>query len=393
MKWLQKYLAAVPVFIMATCCFSCRKPDSPLPHDPQIPDKGFMEDVPDTVTFTNAEFTYMGDDVGEAYSDGWLIKFYTDMDIDEAGAPVGPGMVMQLLLNARYDEDQSASAGFLPGQYSEMFNSGNFSPGTFVPGYMNRIVLPGQILEMADATFYAEVEDGTTVMDYDLIDEGYVSITKDESETYAIEGVLVGKKYTKRYFKWSGSIDPEMDVPETVPNSTLDENLTDLTFPKGQLQDKGDSFGLRNESYRCFLLYLAEESVDMSSYRPAGNGSVLRLEVLVPWETDLSDGIPAGTYTMAGRNPDTSMDKDDIVPGVAVTGLPDVFEAWKVSGSWYYELDEGVWAQRYARIDGGTITIERGNDGNHTVSYDLTDCQSVPKKITGTTVLNELPII
>ena len=48
-----------------------------------------MEDVPDTVLFTNAEFIYNGDDIGEARSDGWIIKLYTDMEIDDTGAPVG----------------------------------------------------------------------------------------------------------------------------------------------------------------------------------------------------------------------------------------------------------------------------------------------------------------
>lgn len=50
------------------------------------------------------------------------------------------------------------------------------------------------------------------------------------------------------------------------------------------------------------------------------------------------------------------MNRDDIVPGVAITGLPNVFAAWKVSGSWYYELHAGEWTQNYARINVGTIT-------------------------------------
>lgn len=394
MKRLQKYLTAVPALIMATCCLSCQKPDSALPHDPQIPDKGFVEDVPDTVLFTNAEFIYNGDDIGEASSDGWIIKLYTDMEIDETGAPVGPGVVTQLLLNADYDDAQSGSAEFLLGKYTEMFNSGDFSPGTFVSGYMTTINLPGQQLELADATFYAEVKDGSTEMEYDLIDEGVVLITEDgESGLYSIEGILVGKKYTKRYFKWAGAVEPKNNVPEEVPNSTLKYDLTGLAFAQAQLQDKGDSFYLMDQSYRCLLLYLADDGVDMSSYRPAGNGHVLRLEFLVPWETDIvNDGIPEGTYTMAPRNPDTSMDKDKIVPGAAITGLPDEFAAWRVSGSWYYELNDGVWTQNYARINEGTITVVRGEDGSQTVSYDLLDCQGVPKKITGSTELDELSI-
>ena len=50
--------------IALSCCFACQKPDSPLPQDPENPDNGFVEEVPDTVVFTNAEFIYNGDDIG-----------------------------------------------------------------------------------------------------------------------------------------------------------------------------------------------------------------------------------------------------------------------------------------------------------------------------------------
>lgn len=370
---------------LASFCLSCERTDSPIPP---VSDNGFVESVPDTILFTNAEFIYNGDDIGEGYSDGWIVKLYTDMEIDDAGAPIGPGSVMQLLLNVRYDENQSASSEYLEGKYAEMINSGNFSPGTFVGGYMTTIDLPGQRLELADATFYADVQDGSTGMDYDLLDEGVIMITGNDDGTHGIEGVLVGKKYTKRYFKWTGVIEPKNNVPEETPNSTLKHDLTGLFFTQWKVQDKGDNFYLMDQSYRCLLLYLADENVDMSPARPAGDGHVLRLEFLVPWDTDVErDGIPSGTYTMAPRNPDTSMNRDDIVPGVAITGLPNVFAAWKVSGSWYYELHAGEWTQNYARINGGTITVERTSDGGCVITYDLLDCQSVPKRITGATTL------
>ena len=114
-------------------------------------------------------------------------------------------------------------------------------------------------------------------MEYDLIDQGAVSIQPNDDGTYIIEGVLVGKKYTKRYFKWTGNIEPRNYVPEETPNSTLKQDMTGLTFDQGQLQDKGDYFYRMDETYRCLLIYLADESVDMSSYRPAGDGAVLRL--------------------------------------------------------------------------------------------------------------------
>lgn len=401
MKKLLKCLTSIILILSAS---SCRETDPIISDDPavkpEIPEQkpddkpetgtGFTEAVPDTVRFTNAEFTYNGDDIGEGVSDGWLVKLYTDMDIDEAGAPIGPGQVMQILLNAPYNPEQTPGPEFLQGTYSEMLNSGNFSAGTFVNGYLRYIDLPGERIEIGDGTFYADLATGSTEMDYDLIDEGALSITYEGGDILAIEGILVGNKYTKRYFNWKGSIEVRNQSQQATPNSTITDDITDPDFTLAILQDKGDCFFLGDNSYRCALLYLAGPTVKESAYpggRPEGDGAILRLEVLVPWDTDLAkDGIPAGTYNMTQRNPDTSIDKDKIVPGVVVPGLPDVFAAWKVSGSWYYELENGEWTKTYARIDGGSITVERDADGSHRITYDLLDCQSDPKRISGSTV-------
>jgi hypothetical protein len=392
---MNKLISHVLLLSVILWAASCQEPLPPVVEepDPEKPEEGFVEAVPDTVTFTNADFIYYGDIAGESSSDDWVVKLYTDMEIDDLGNPVGPGTVTQLQLNAEFDENQKADPSRLEGLYREMTNSGNFAPGTFVSGYMVRLDLPGQTIEMGDGTFYADLSEGSTEMDYDLIDEGAVNIKANADATFTIEGVLVGKKYTKRYFKWTGDIDPRNYVPEETPNSTLKQDMTGLTFDQGQLQDKGDYFYRMDETYRCLLIYLGDDSVDMSASRPAGDGAVLRLEVLVPWEVDIKkDGIPSGTYKMTDRNPDTSIDKDNIVPGVAVPGLPNVFAAWKVAGSWYYELENGEWSQTYARIDEGEIVIDNHGDGTYTISYDLLDCQAVPKKIQGSTTLAELPI-
>lgn len=382
-------------FAMAMLFFACQKPEPVIPDAPDYPEieTGFVEAVPDTVIFTNSQIIYYGGEARDEISDCWVVKLYTDMEIDDFGNPIGPGTVTQLQLNAKFDENQSADPSKLKGVYREMMNSGNFAPGTFVSGYMVRLDLPGQTIEMGDGTFYADLSEGSTEMDYDLIDEGAVNIQPNDDGTYIIEGVLVGKKYTKRYFKWTGNIEPRNYVPEETPNSTLTQDMTGLNFDQGQLQDKGDYFYRMDESYRCLLIYLGDESVDMSASRPAGDGAVLRLEVLVPWEVDITKvGIPSGTYKMTDRNLDTSIDKDNIVPGVAIPGLPNVFAAWKVAGAWYYELEGGEWSQTYARIDEGEIMIDNHGDGSYTISYDLLDCQTVPKKIQGTTTLAELPI-
>lgn len=375
--------------ITLLCIISCTKtPSDIVPVNPPEETQGFIEAVPDTIDFTNAQFIYNGDDLGDETSDGWVVKLYTDMEIDETGSPIGPGCVIQMLLNAKYDPEQKGNPSMLCGTYLEMINSGDFSPGTFVNGYMNRIDLPTGAVEIADATYYADIEDGSTEMNYDLLDEGKVKISMNDDGTVTIAGILIGKKYTKRYFTWTGTVEPRNEAPVVIPNSTLKEDLANPVFTKGQVQDRGDCFFLRDETYRCLLIYLGNEEVEMTQYRPEGNGAILRLEILVPWSTDIhTDGIPAGTYAMIQRNGNGSIDRDRIVPGGALTGLPDVFEAWKLSGSWYYEMIGGNWTDTYARIDGGTITIENGEDGTQTISYDLTDCQNSPKRIYGSTTL------
>lgn len=384
---MKTYLKTGWAILLAISICCCTKP-GPTEEDDG---KSFIESIPDTVRFTNAEFIYNGDDIGEAFSDGWIIKLYTDMDIDESGAPIGPGCVMQLLLNARYDEEQAGNASILKGKYSEMMNSMNFAPFTFVSGYMTSISLPGgDKLEIADATYYADVKDGSTEMDYDLLDEGNLTVEINSDGTFTIEGVLVGKKYIKRYFTCAGEAEVRSNVTEEIPNSTLKADYTGLTFSKGLLQDKKDYFYLQDESYRCLLLFLVTDGVSFSYGKPAETGAVLRLEVLVPWETDYKNGIPAGTYTVIPRNEDTSINREDIVPGGAVAGLPNVFESWKLAGCWYYEMEGGAWTQTYARIDKGTITVERGADGNHTIAYDLLDCQDRAKRIEGRTTLSTI---
>lgn len=355
---------------------SCRAPE--VPEEP----KEFEEPVPQKVLFTQASFAYMGDDVGEQTSDGWVVKFLTDMEIDDYGNPIGEGSVMQLLLNVIYNPSQEADTSLLHGIYTAQTSSGDFRADTFVDGYIDSIELPDGRHERADGTFYADIAEGTTEMDVDLLDDGAITITRNTDGTFTIEGVMVGKKCRKRYFEWRGEVKPTSHVVPQTPNSTLTENLTLTTLSQMQLQDKGDCFYLGDESYRCLLLFLAEESVGFEWGKPTGSGKVLRLELLVPHETLVAEGIPAGEYTFVERNTDTSIDKDNIVPFVAIPGLPNRFTAPYWSGCWYVEYAEGAWGEFYGRIDGGEVVVARGEDGSHHLSCTLYDCSLEPVAIT-----------
>lgn len=377
MKNLSYKLPSVFLVLALLLVAACGSPE--LPVQPEE----FVEPEPRKVIFTQASFVYMGDDVGEQISDGWVVKFLTDMEIDDYGNPIGEGSVMQLLLNVTYNPSQEVDMSLLEGIYTAQTSSGDFRENTFVDGYMDYIELPDGRHERADGSFYADIAEGSTDMDVDLLDDGVVEITRNDDGTFTFEGIMVGKKCRKRHFEWSGNIEPTSYVEPVIPNSTLTSNMNLTTLSKMQLQDKGDCFYRMDESYRCLLLFVVEDGITFNQWgKPEGDGKMLRLELLVPWDNNMEDGIPAGRYPFVQRNPDTSIDRDKIVPFRAIAGLPDCFTAPYWSGSWYVEYAGGMWGELYGRIDSGEVVVERGEDGSHHLSCLLYDCSSEPVKVT-----------
>ena len=382
MNRIGVYWLRVAIVGMLVSFSACDKEQQQVVGEPFVPRE------PQRIEFSEIEVTYHGDDIGEALSDGWLIRLRTDMEIDDAGNPIGEGAVMQLLLNAPYDAEQSADVEYVTGSYTVQTNSGDFSPMSFVPGYMTTIDLPGGRVEVADGSFFATLDEGSTVMNYDLLDEGSLHITINDEGVVTIDGVVAGSKFLKRYFSWSGNFDITSEVEEGVPNSTIDQDVELNDFTQAQLQDRGDIFYLKDESYRSFLLFMADDGIDLATGRPQGSGRVLRLELLVPWSTDKADGIPAGVYTMLQRNEDTSIDRDQLVPYRLVPGLPDLFSYPYISGSWYIDMEGGEWRD-YARLVGGELRVERGDDGSHVLQFELTECSNSGYKVAGSMSIAE----
>ena len=356
----------------------------------------FTEKEPTEVVFTNSQIYYLGDTSQEQSFDIWQIKFYTDMEIDELGNPIGPGSVMQLILNAPYEESQTPNIEQLEGVYLAQSNSGDYSNFTFIYGYLDILELPDGRHELPDGTFYASIPEGSKQMDIDLLDDGKLEIVNNADGTTTIKGSLVGKQCRKRNFVWRGVVEAKSEVKQEVPNSTIKSDIQLENLTQALMQDKGDNFCLRDESYRDILIFLAEESISFEWGKPVGTGEVLRLELLVPWSTNIEagDGIPAGTYQMMQRNADTSFDKESVVPFRAVSGLPNRFVSPYWAGSWYVDYLDGAWGENYARIDGGTITVERGEDGSHRFICNLQDCSSPAFLVTtDTTITNDKIII
>ncbi len=367
MKRFRDGLLLVGCFLLAGC--ETKSNVESIPSE-----RPFEERETEMISFSNAQLIYLGDDIGEMLSDGWLLKFHTEMEIDEVGNPIGPGQLMQLMLNTFYEPTQEPNLARLKGVYVAQRNSGDFNPFTFVDGYMDYLDLPTGRVERPDATFYAEVKSGSSELVSDLLDDGAVEIRAQEDGTFLIEGVLVGKQCRKRRFRWQGPLEPLSWVEPTTPNSTLVSDLTLTTFNHGYLQDRGDYFGLRDDSVRSLLLFLGSEGIDFSTGRPTGSGDLLRLELLVPWSWDTQEGIPAGEYPLLVRNADTSIDRDQLTPYHAVPGLPDCFTYFKWSGAWYVAWHEGDWGEEYARLDRGSVVVERNEEGAHHIRCSLEDC-------------------
>ncbi len=356
----------------------CSPVESPVGDEPQ----GFVEREAQEIFYTNAEVAYMGDDVGEESSDGWMLKFYTDMESDALGNPIGEGSVLQILLNGAYNYKQEPNVQFIEGIYNPQVNSGDFAPFTFVDGYMEQIELPSGRIELPASTYFGYFAEGGSEMQVDLLDDGAIEVRSNGDGSHTIEGVLVGQRCIKHRFLWKGIITPTSYVEPEVPNSTIGADKVLTGKVKGAVQDRGDYFGLRDESCRVFLLFLGEESVDLTTNQPKGSGRLIRLELLVPWDSKVADGVPAGEYGMVSRNDNTSIDREALVPFATIPGLPDCFNFPYWSGAWYVEYALDAWGEEYARIDSGSVVVERTPSGAHRITCELKDCATPSHTIT-----------
>ncbi|MBP3482731.1 MAG: hypothetical protein J6K28_04985 [Alistipes sp.] len=341
----------------------------------------YEEPVAQPTVFTNAELVYRGDDGYTETSDLWMMKLYTDMDIDDTGNPIGAGQLMQISLNTELNRDGQPDMSLLAGRYHEPTSTSDFSAGTFNPGSVLSIDIPDGTIEMPDHSYFGDIPAGTTAFEAILLREGVVRIEYADG-ILDISGTLVGTDYKKRIFSYKGTAKIIDQSEVKVPNSTLTEDITDFsTLTQTRLRDKGDNFVLGDRSYRMFELMLAEPTVDLAQAYPAGDGRILRLEFFVGWDDDPNDGIPAGDYTVAKTSESGGIYKEDIVPFRIVAGMPDRFNP--VSGSWYQTFVGGQWGEKYARIADGSIKVERP-DGGHRLTIDLLDCNEPAHRIRGT---------
>lgn len=363
-----------PLLLLALIGFACSENDEK--QQPTIPDNGFEEPVPETLAFENAVLTYYGDDSFSGVSDLWTIELTTAMSTDEAGNPVGPGQCLTVSLNAGPNMEATPDLRFLNGSYFMPVSTGDLSVGTFNPGYMAEQDRPNGAVEVPAGSFFGNLAAGSAQFDADLLREGNCKVTVNDDGSLSVEGMMVGTDYLKRIFTYRGTprmVDYSAGKESEVPNSNLTSDVELTSLSAMRIVDKGDSYFLGDESYRTFEIYLADAGIDLTPTWPAGSGELLRIELFVPWDTTVEEGLPTGVYTFPEEVPPYGgIYREDIVPFRVIPGYPDKFT--NNTGTWYQSLDEGLWVD-YARITGGTVTVERP-DGQYRITVDLTDCDT-----------------
>ena len=349
-----------------------------------------VKPVPEVVEFVYSNVVYWGDEDGVG-TDHFVLTLYTDMEVDAAGNPIGPGKIMAFSLNVPPFASGTTEFPLPERTFDAAPNGYTFNEWTFNLGYMNQMDLPTGKVEVPAGSFYGDVKAHSTSVDADLLSGGKMTVKRSADGEYTISGVLVGDLSLKRYFTYTGKLTTidRHGSTEEIPNSTLNADLTLNEWAQARLQDKADFYYLQDESCRVLELYLAEEGVGLAETWPTGNGRVLKVEFFVEWATDVTQGIPAGTYKVVARDEESKgIPREFLKPGGIASGYPNVFTY--PAGTWYEKISNGT-MKEYARIDAGTMTVVRDGD-KHTLTIDFIDCDKAHPHHVRSTFSQDTPI-
>lgn len=396
MRFLTEFAALSLLLAVPTACKNDTETIPIVIQDEGEPDFPFDEPQPDEILFSNAELIYRGDDGGTGVSDLWQLSLWTDMPIDDTGNPVGPGKLIRLSLNAEI-LTEGAEIVLPAGIYYEPENYWSFLPFTFNEGEIQSIPLPTGTVDMPAYTFFGELAAGQTDYEPDLLREGYCQVQLLPDNTYKVSGILVGHRFLKRVFTFTGALEAidRREEPQTG-NSSLTADLEINGLKQARLKDTGNPYYLPADdgsgkpnatSYRAFRLVLAENGIVIDDLDHADSGKVLQMEIFVPYETDVQEGIPAGTYRIVPRI-EGGVDRSDIVPGNIPAGVYD----GEFKGAWYRRFAADS-MQDFAAIEGGTLTVVRTESG-HRLEFDFTDGADNPHRIYGSCTLEgAIPVL
>ena len=384
-------LLGVWLFAVASVCAltACSDNDTENPEGEKAGGEN-GKPTPETVEFINSNLVYWGDEDGVG-TDHFVLTLYTDMEVDAAGNPIGPGKIMAFSLNVPPFASGTTEFPLPEGTFDAAPNGYTFNEWTFNLGYMNQMDLPTGKVEVPAGSFYGDVKAHSTSVDADLLSGGKMTVKRSADGEYTISGVLVGDLSLKRYFTYTGKLTTidRHGSTEEIPNSTLNADLTLNEWAQARLQDKADFYYLQDESCRVLELYLAEEGVGLAETWPTGNGRVLKVEFFVEWATDVTQGIPAGTYKVVARDEESKgILREFLKPGGIASGYPNVFTY--PAGTWYEKISNGT-MKEYARIDAGTMTVVRDGD-KHTLTIDFIDCDKAHPHHVRSTFSQDTPI-
>lgn len=163
-----------------------------------------VETTREIIEFTDGEAIYYGDDGNTELSDMWNIRLYTDMDRDEAGNPVGPGQMIQISCNT--GRDTEANADNLRGLYVTPSDEYDYSPGTFNPGYLVEIEIPGGYISAPAMSYFGELAEGSAEPAPEFLEEGSVSVEINADGTFTIEGSMMTESAISKDFTYTGDL-------------------------------------------------------------------------------------------------------------------------------------------------------------------------------------------
>lgn len=348
-------------------CMSC----SSKGNDEDVSGGNGLRTPEDPVVFVNANLVFYGTTNDVTTSNHYSLSLYTNMVIDELSNPIGPGKLLRLSINAELFGPENTDLSLREGFFAGASSSYDFTPGTFNDGFIYQIDLPGEgKIDVPDGSFYGEVPAGVTEFTPDLLDSGAFTVTRN-GDNYTITGTMTGSECLKRRFVYTGKLPviDRSDKPEQLPNTNLTADVN-FTPAKARLQDKEDFYYLGDQSMRVLEVYLASSELNLTPLWPEGSGESLKIEFFVSWDTDVTAGIPAGTYTVVPQVPGGGIRRTDLVPGGIAPGYPDRFTY--PDGTWYQTFVDGKMS-RYGRVEGGSMTVTRDGDA-HQITFDLLDC-------------------
>lgn len=254
-------LLGVWLFAVASVCAltACSDNDTENPEGEKTGGEN-GKPTPETVEFINSNLVYWGDEDGVG-TDHFVLTLYTDMEVDAAGNPIGPGKIMAFSLNVPPFASGTTEFPLPERTFDAAPNGYTFNEWTFNLGYMNQMDLPTGKVEVPAGSFYGDVKAHSTSVDADLLSGGKMTVKRSADGEYTISGVLVGDLSLKRYFTYTGKLTTidRHGSTEEIPNSTLNADLTLNEWAQARLQDKADFYYLQDESCRVLELYLAEE--------------------------------------------------------------------------------------------------------------------------------------